>query len=86
MFIDYIAENLKFTMGDFYKIEMSHRIKFKSAASKSLIALIREIENKVGEEDPYLVIENICKHYMTLMRVTGGGIFKLDNDMTEDDK
>ena len=78
LFFDYIGENIKTTMADFYKVDTSHRLKLKSAASKTLIALVKELESKVGEEDPYLIIEHVCKYYMTFISIAGGRIFHLD--------
>jgi hypothetical protein len=78
LFIDYIGENLKKSMAEFYRLETPGRIKFKSSASRSLVTLIKEVESRIEGEDVYEVIESVCKHYMVFMSVAGGGIFNFN--------
>lgn len=79
LFIDYMGENLKMTMAEFYRLEDRALLKFKQQASRSLVNLVKELESRVGEEHVYTAIEQVCNYYMQFVGFTGGNIFKIED-------
>lgn len=78
LFIDYMGENLKMTMAEFYRLEDKDVLKFKRQASRSLLTLVRILELRIGKEHVYTAIEHVCNHYMQFVGFTGGNIFNIE--------
>ena len=71
-FIDYVGENLKMNLANFYKTDSRTELKFKREASKSLLLLIKKLEGRVEEDNLYSAIEQVCNHFIQFVFVAGG--------------
>jgi hypothetical protein len=80
-FIDYIGEHLKMKMAIHHKVEKDLELKIRQSAYKSLLNLVQQLQNRVSEQETYLLIEHACRYYLQFIVGVEGGLFDLSKKL-----